>query len=273
MLERRYSRGVGWFNHILGVLVTCVALVPRSLAQPGTPSEPAANPARPTVSTPATLTPVGYLQFETGVLGARDSLGFSSRYGINEVIKLSVVSRLEFLAASEPVAHSDFGGRNSNDAGDVFLGVQAIVMPGEGTKPTLAVSYLHHVYAGGASDFDVGTPENSFIVLGSADVRGFHYDANAIFNQVSNASVKKAQLGQSLSISHTLAGPLSISGEVWHFNQPFAHGHAVGSLWALGYSVHRNLVLDAGFNRGITSTSTRWEAFAGFTYLLPHRLW
>ena len=32
-----------------------------------------ANPGRPTVSTPATLTPVGYLQFETGVLGAEHS--------------------------------------------------------------------------------------------------------------------------------------------------------------------------------------------------------
>jgi len=32
--------------------------------------EIAANPARPTVSTPATLTPVGYFQFETGFLAA-----------------------------------------------------------------------------------------------------------------------------------------------------------------------------------------------------------
>ena len=34
-----------------------------------------------------------------------------------------------------------------------------------------------------------------------------------------------------------------------------------------------NLVFDAGFNRGLTKSSTRWEAFVGFTYLLPHRLW
>jgi hypothetical protein len=52
--------------------------------------EPEANPGRPTVSTLATLTPVGYLQFETGVLGANHSPEFSSRYDFNEVIKLSV---------------------------------------------------------------------------------------------------------------------------------------------------------------------------------------
>jgi len=28
--------------------------------------EPTANPGRPTIATPATLTPVGYIQFETG---------------------------------------------------------------------------------------------------------------------------------------------------------------------------------------------------------------
>jgi hypothetical protein len=39
------------------------------------------------------------------------------------------------------------------------------------------------------------------------------------------------------------------------------------------YSLKPNLVLDAGFQRGLTSTSTRWEIFAGFTYLLPRKLW
>ena len=37
------------------------------------PDAPVANPARPTVSTPATLTPVGYLQFETGILACTGS--------------------------------------------------------------------------------------------------------------------------------------------------------------------------------------------------------
>jgi hypothetical protein len=37
--------------------------------------------------------------------------------------------------------------------------------------------------------------------------------------------------------------------------------------------VRKNLVVDGGFDHGLTRTSTRWEAFVGFTYLLPHRLW
>jgi hypothetical protein len=37
--------------------------------------------------------------------------------------------------------------------------------------------------------------------------------------------------------------------------------------------VRKNLVVDGGFDHGLTSTSTQWELFAGFSYLLPHRLW
>ena len=104
-------------------------------------------------------------------------------------------------------------------------------------------------------------------------MKGFHYDANAFFNEVTQGPVRRAQFGQSLSISHSIAGKLALSGEIWHFTQPFLHGQAIGNLWAVGYTARKNLVLDAGFNRGLTDTSTRWEALVGFTYLLPHRLW
>ena len=60
-------------------------------------------------------------------------------------------------------------------------------------------------------------------------------------------------------------------GEIWHFTQPFQNGHAAGFLFAPTYTPRPNLVFDAGFNRGLTSTSTRWEFFMGFTYLLPKK--
>jgi hypothetical protein len=45
-----------------------------------------------------------------------------------------------------------------------------------------------------------------------------------------------------------------------------------GNLWALSYNATKDLVFDAGFDRGLTNTSTQWEVFAGFTYLVPHRM-
>jgi hypothetical protein len=236
-------------------------------------NEPEANPGRPTVSTPATLTPTGYLQFETGVLGARHSGEFSSRTGLNEVMKLSVASRLELLAAAEPVVHYRAEGITANGVAEVFLGAQAVLSPGEGARPTVAVSYFHRAYDGGAPELDFGSPANSFLLLASADVKGFHYDANAMLNELVQGSVRRPQFGQSLSISHPLKGKFTLSGEIWHFTQPFLHGNAVGNLWAVSYAARKTLVFDGGFNRGLTGSSTRWEAFVGFTYLLPHRLW
>lgn len=149
------------------------ALTPAG-AQQIQPGGPEANPGRPTVSTPATLTPTGYFQFETGLLNGWDSPGLSSQSSINEVIKFSVARRLELLVSTQPYAHSHAAGEPANAAGDVDLGFQAMVHEGEGARPTIA---------------------------------------------------------------------------------------------------RRTLVFDGGFDRGLTSTSTRWELFAGFTYLLPHRLW
>ena len=234
--------------------------------------EPAANPGRPTVSTPATLTPAGYLQFETGVLGAWHSPGLSSQSSINEVVKFSVAPRLELLVNYVPFAHSTLGNQSSNGKGGVTLGLQGVVHQGEGAHPTIAVSYFRSVYGGNSPDLDIGSARNSLLLLASADVKGFHYDTNFLFNEVIETNTHRAQFGQTLSISHGIGGKFGLSGELWHFTQPFLRGNAVGNLWAVNYNARKNLVFDGGFNRGLTGSSTRWELFAGFTYLLPRRI-
>src|SRR6266849_1794652 len=257
--------------------ITIVVAAQEGSVTPNTPKEtqpedPIANPGRPTIATPATLTPVGYLQFESGFLGAWNSPEFSSQSSINEVVKFSVSRRIELLAVDGPFAHSRVGTRTSNGTGDVSLGVQGVVHQGEGAKPTIALSYLRRVYGGDTPDLDIGSARNSMLLLASADAKGFHYDTNFIFNEVIDNAIHRAQFGQTLSVSHPLGGKFGISGEIWHFTQPLLRSNAGCNLWARNYNSRKNLVLDGGFNRGLTSTSTRWEAFAGFTYLLPDRV-
>jgi hypothetical protein len=265
---------------LLLFLLIAVTLPAAAQDSPGTSNGPAqatqqdvpqANPGRPTVATPATLTPVGYFQFETGYLGAWHSPAFSSQSSVNEVVKFSVTRRIQLLAADQPFAYSRAGNQTACATGDVGLGVQGLVYQGEGARPTVAVSYFHRVYAGAAPDIDIGSNRNSVLILASADVKGFHYDANVFFNEVIDSGTHRAQFGEALSVSHPLVKKFGISGEIWHFTQPFLRSNAVGNLWALNYNARRNLVLDGGLNRGLTSTSTRWEVFFGFTYLLPHK--
>jgi hypothetical protein len=234
---------------------------------------PAANPGRPTVATPATLTPVGYLQFENGLEQAWRSPEFTIQLSFDETVKLAVAPRLQLLAITEPVARSKADGKLSTDPGGISMGGQAVFHEGAGANPTLAVSYLRQVYGGSAPDLDLGSAVDSLTLLASADVWGFHYDANAFFNRESQDDVNRAQFGQSLSVAHPVGKRFSVAGEVWQFTQPFLHSHTVGNLWAVAYTQRPNLVWDCAFNRGLTDTSTRWEVLAGFTYLLPHRLW
>jgi hypothetical protein len=111
---------------ITPICVLCLLSVFAQLssAQSESTSAPDPNPGRPTVSTPATLTPVGYLQFETGALFAEDSTEFSSRIGIEQVTKLSVLPRLELFVQSEPLAISQSESQIAVHEGEVFKGLR-----------------------------------------------------------------------------------------------------------------------------------------------------
>src|SRR5271168_4037743 len=94
------------FALVLTFLAATISVPSVVVAQSAQDDEPEANPGRPTVSNPATLTPVGSLQFETGTLGATDSPEFSTRYEYNETTKLAVSRRVMFVESVEPEAYS-----------------------------------------------------------------------------------------------------------------------------------------------------------------------
>jgi hypothetical protein len=253
---------------VLGGLLLAKA----SLWAQSTPAAvPDANPARPTVTTPATLTPVGYLQFETGALFAQTSPEFSNLGNINEVTKLAVHPRIQLILELNPVASAS-GEVNDAGFGGLSLGFQAVLLGTGDANTTVAVGYLHEAVSSPIPDTDIGTPTNSGLLLFSTNASKFHLDINGIFNQQTVTNISRTQYGQTLSISHPL-WKLTGQAEVWHFTQPFLHRDAAGLLWAVSYAARRNLVFDAGFEHGLTSSSTQWEEFFGFTYLLPHRLW
>jgi hypothetical protein len=261
------------FLSLLLLLVLAAALSPPLFGQSPNRDAPAANPGRPTVATPATLTPVGYLQFETGWLYATGTAEFSSQSSLGLVTKLAVAPRLQALALTQPFAVSNESSGRETQPGDIFLGVQAVALTGQGASPTVSLSYIGRIYEGPAPNIDIGTNRQSALLLISNDLGEFHFDLNGMLTEQSDdVRLRRAQFGQTISISHPL-GKFTVAGELWHYTQPLTQGNAVGNLWALSYNVRPNLVFDSGFNHGLTSSSTQWEGFAGFTYLLPHRLW
>lgn len=274
--ERRLpwnSRAARLRSARLCLFAMCCTFSPQlGFTQSTTNSPPDANPGRPTVSTPATLTPAGYLQFENGTLFAEHSVEFTQRFGTSQVTKLTVHPKLELFLQSEPLAISQSEAKTAIHEGEVFVGTQGVLVDGNDSRPTVSVSYIRRVHVSAAPELDIGTFQQSGLILLSEDVHGFHMDGNGIVTEQTQGGIRRAQFGQTFSISHSLAH-FTISAEIWRFSQPFLRGNAVGNLWAISYSLRKNLVVDGGFDHGLTKTSTRWETFVGFTYLLPHRLW
>lgn len=273
---------------------------------------PTANPARPTLTNPATLPPVGYLQLEQGYLGSFDSPVTDSQHGVNFVAKTAVHPRLMLELQMQPWARSREVGKSTseNGFGDVLVGGQAILYNAprssdevvkddvhrhtyvRSAMPTIAIGYLGRVHNGTTTDIDLGSQSQTALILLSGHAPGIdvHYDSNLIVSEQSGDStdashtIRRAQFGETFSIDRELLTEnLQLSLEVYHFSQPLLHATSTGQtvaradlldgLFALSYSVRPNLVLDGGFAHGFTSTSTRWQSFAGFTYVLPKRLW
>lgn len=237
---------------------------------------PAADPARPTVTSPAHIPPPGYLQFEQGALIVSGAGNFDTQTTLLQCAKISLNHRIMVQEQWQPESNTRTSGVSQNSAGSVALGAQVLLTDekeGHSLRPTLAIGFLDTVHAGPAPEYDGGSAIRSLALLGAGDIKAFHYDANLILNQVNNGSVRRAQLGQALAITRNITPKLSVTAEVWHFAQPFTRSHAVGNIYAAGYTLKPTLVLDAGFNHGLTNTSAHWYGFFGFTYLLPHRLW
>ncbi len=271
-------------------LPTTAAAAPRpSRVRADYETNPAADPARPTVTNPAHIPPPGYLQFEQGLLEAAGSPGLDSQFSLVQTTKLSLNHRILIQAGDQPFAHTS---PRSNDTGDLTLGAQFLFNDeeeGHSNIPTIAIGYNGRIRSGTAPNLDTGGYSNSVLLLVSGDLFGLHYDTNYLFNEQpgdpsprTGQTVRRLQFGQTLSVTRQITKPFSLTAELWHFTQPLVttdrsglpspRSNAVGFLLTPGYTLRPNIVLDCGFDRGLTSTSTIWEGFAGITYLLPHRV-
>jgi hypothetical protein len=187
-------------------------------------------------------------------------------------MRITVAPRLQFILSAEPLARSRALQQESMQYGDVTGGIQAVVLPGLGLKPTVSVSYLRLLRGGNATNLDIGGFTNSALLLVSFDVSRFHVDANEFVNETPGPT-RRAQLGQAVAVSHSVTARLSATAEIRHFTEPLSTGDGLSLMWADGYALRPNLVLDAGLARGFTGTSTHWQVATGVTYVLPHRIW
>ena len=171
--------------------------------------------------------------------GVRDPNQYQSGYEVDGTSPARIVS------ADRTFVHSSNseGLDKQIHPGEVFVGAQAVVLAGDGARPTIAVSYIRRLYESPAPELDMGTFRESGTILLSNDMAGFHFDTNFIVTEETQGGVRRAQYAQTLSVSHPLK-KFTVSGEVWHFTQPFFASNAVGTLWSLSYPIRRILSME-----------------------------
>ena len=221
----------------------------------------AANPNRPTVANPADITQYGVLELEYGVdhLWLEGSVHQTSLGGL---LKFGLLCDLElrwtmgsFLSQADSTGtHSTFG--------DNWLGPQIRVYRQTKRVPTVAFGYALKIPSASTDNgLGSGRVDHDFGILVSKDIAHVHFDFNATHFWIGRAGASGFDQNDqvNLAFSRSIHGGLG-------FNQR-TPGFA-SSLWALTYTITPRLVIDGGFEGGLTSGGPHRHIFAGLTYAI-----
>jgi Putative MetA-pathway of phenol degradation len=230
-----------------------------------------ANPNRPTVADPADITQYGVLELEYGwdrtwpEQGVRQtSLGGLLKFGLLCDVELRWTTTSFLSQTAAGVTHSGFG--------DNWIGPQVRVYKQTTRWPTLALSYAAKTpSASTEGGLGTGRMDHSFTFLASKDVAGIHFDFNATHFWIGRESAPGFDQNDQLNLafSRTIRGGLGCTGEFYGDTQLNRTTVSfVSSLWALTYTVNPRLVMDGGFEGGLTSGGPHRHVFAGLTYSL-----
>jgi hypothetical protein len=233
----------------------------------------AANPNRPTVANPADITQYGVLELEYGwdrlwpEEGVRQtSLGGLLKFGMLCDVELRWNTN-SFLSQTDPSGtHRSFG--------DNWLGPQIRFYRQTKRVPSMAAAYAVKIPSASTADgLGSGRADHAFTFLVSKDIARFHFDFNVSQLLVGRPKASGFDNNQqmNLAFSHVIHGGLQFTGEFYGDTRlnPATPGFA-SSLWALTYTVVPRLVLDAGFEAGLTSGGPHRHVFVGVTYSIAN---
>ena len=232
-----------------------------------------AHPNRPTVANPADITQYGVLELEYGWdrISPEKSVRQTSVGGL---LKLGTLCDVElrwnttsFLSQTDPSG-------TQRSFGDNWVGPQIRVYRQTKRVPTLAFSYAIKIPSARTEDgLGTGRVDHAFTLLVSKDIAHFHFDFNVtqfLIGRPNTSGVDKNQQ-VSLAFSHVISGGLQLTGEFYgetRLNQT-TPGFA-SSLWALTYTVVPRLVIDGGFEAGLTPGGPHRHVFVGATYSIAN---
>lgn len=233
----------------------------------------AANPNRPTVTNPAHVTQYGVLEVEYGWDRMWPGEGIQQT-SIGVLVKFGLLCDIElrwnttsFLSATDASGtHRTFG--------DNWLGTEIRVHRQTRRLPAMAFTYSFKVPSA-TTEHGLGTGrvDHSFAFMASENIAHFNFDFSftqlLIGRPTRSGFDKNEQIA--LAFSHPIWRWLQFAGEFYgqtELNET-APGFA-SSLWALTYTILPRLVIDGGFEAGLTSGGPHRHVFVGATYSIAN---
>src|SRR5436309_2097946 len=232
-----------------------------------------ANPNRPTVANPADITQYGVLELEYG-WDQFWTEGDSHTKSVGGLVKFGVLCDLELRwGTTSFLSQTDASGTHQS-FGDNWLGPQIRFYIQTKRVPTLAFGYAVKIPSASTEDgLGTGHVDHAFTLLASKDIARFHFDFNVTQFLVESPNTSGFDKNQQLNLacSHVIRHRLQFTGEFYsetRLNQ--ATPGFASSLWALTYTVVPRLVIDGGFEAGLTSGGPDRHAFVGATYSIAN---
>lgn len=225
-----------------------------------------ANPNRPTVSNPAHVTQFGVLELEYGLDRTWPEEGIRQT-SANGLLKFGLLCDVEFRwNTTSFLSQSDAAGTHTT-FGDNWLGTEIRFHRQTKWLPTMAVSYSFKIPSATTDNgLGSGHVDHSFTFGASETVAHFTFDFNFTEFLIGKPSGFDRDQQIALAFSRVIYKRLQFAGEFYgqtelnHETPGFA-----SSLWAVTFAISPRLVIDGGFEAGLTSGGPHRHAFGGIT--------
>ena len=233
----------------------------------------AANPNRPTVANPADISQYGVLELEYGWDQPAENDGSQAK-NLGGLLKFGLLCDIELRWVTTSYQALTQDRVTSRGIGDNSLGPQIRFYRQTNRVPSMAFGYSVKMPSADAHNgLGSGRVDHSFTFLASKDIAHFHFDFN--FNQFligrQNASGFDQNQELDLAFSHYIYRKLQVTGEFYGDNRlNKTTPEFASTLWALTYTITPRLVIDGGFEVGLTSWGPNLHAFAGATYSIAN---
>jgi Putative MetA-pathway of phenol degradation len=233
----------------------------------------AANPNRPTLSNPAHVTQYSVLEIEYGFdrQWPQNGVRQSSSGGL---IKFGLLCDIELRWSTTSFLSQTYARATHTSFGDNWLGTEIRFHRQTTRLPTMAFSYAFKVPSASTENgLGTGRVDHSFTIAASEVVAHFNFDFNFTEFVVRRPTASSFDTNQqlALALSHPIHGKFQLAGELYGDTQvePTSPGFA-SSLWALTYTVVPRLVIDTGFEVGLTTGGPHRHVFLGLTYSIAN---